>query len=193
MFQEDINIKLEKKELRKELIRKLQNLDSTYRKEASEAILSKIVKQKDYLLAGTIFIYVGTENEVDTTLIIKDALAKGKKVVVPKTIELGLMEACEIDSMEDLQPGRHDILEPINTTYKLDPQRIDIAYIPCVAYTKDGYRLGYGGGFYDRFLLRGSFKRVLLAFSEMEVEKLPVDLFDEKVHAIFNEKGYSEI
>ena len=193
MFQEDINIKLEKKGIRKELITKLKSLDQKYRKEASEAILREIVKQKDYLLAGTIFIYVGTENEVDTTLIIKDALAKGKKVVVPKTIELGLMEACEIDSMEDLQPGRHDILEPMNATYKLDPEKIDVAYIPCVAYTRVGYRLGYGGGFYDRFLLRGKFKRVLLAFSEMEVERLPVDFFDEKVHAILNEKGYTEI
>jgi len=165
MFQEDNNIKLEKKEIRKELITKLKGLDRKYRKEASEAILKEVVKQKDYLLAGTIFIYVGTENEVDTTLIIKDALAKGKKVVVPKTIELGLMEACEIDSMEDLQPGRHDILEPMNTMYKLDPEKIDVAYIPCVAYTREGYRLGYGGGFYDRFLVRGKFKRVLLAFS----------------------------
>lgn len=193
MFQEDINIKLEKKEIRKELIAKLKGLNREYRKDASEAILREIIKQKDYLLAGTIFIYVGTESEVDTSLIIKDALAKGKKVVVPKIIELGLMEACEIDSMEDLQPGRHDILEPMNTTYRLDPEKIDVAYIPCVAYTREGYRLGYGGGFYDQFLLRGKFKRVLIAFSEMEVEKLPVDLFDEKVHSILNEKGYSEI
>ena len=193
MFQEDIDIKQEKKEIRKELITKLKSLDRRYRKEASEAILREIVKQKEYLLAGTIFIYVGTETEVDTSLIIKDALAKGKKVVVPKTIELGLMEACEIDSMEDLQPGRHDILEPMNTTYKLDPEKIDVAYVPCVAYTRDGYRLGYGGGFYDRFLIRGKFKRILLAFSEMEVDSLPVDYFDEKVHGILNEKGYSEV
>lgn len=193
MFEEDLTIKSEKKEIRKKLIEKLKSLDPKYRKESSESIFKEIVKQKDYLLAGTIFIYVGTDNEVDTSLIIKDALAKGKKVVVPKTIELGLMEACEIDSMEDLQPGRHDILEPMDATYRLDPDKIDVAYIPCVAYTSGGYRIGFGGGFYDRFLLRGKFKRVLVAFSEMEVKSLPVDYFDEKVHAILNEKGYSEI
>ncbi|MFH5835794.1 5-formyltetrahydrofolate cyclo-ligase [Proteiniclasticum sp. C24MP] len=193
MFQVDPVIKQEKKALRKELIEKQYSLDRSYRKEASERILKEIITQRDYLLAGTIFIYVGTETEVDTSLIIKDALAKGKKVVVPKTIELGHMEACEIDSMEDLEPGRHGILEPANTMYRLDPDKIDAAFIPCVAFTKEGYRLGYGGGFYDRFLPRGKFKRILLAFSAMEVKKLPVDHFDEKVHGILTEKGYEEI
>ena len=193
MFQVDPVIKQEKKALRKELIEKQHSLDRSYRKEASERILKEIITQRDYLLAGTIFIYVGTETEVDTSLIIRDALAKGKKVVVPKTIELGHMEACEIDSMEDLEPGRHGILEPVNTMYRLDPDKIDAAFIPCVAFTKEGYRLGYGGGFYDRFLPRGKFKRILLAFSAMEVKKLPVDHFDEKVHGILTEKGYEEI
>ncbi len=193
MFLEDQNIKQEKKEIRQKLIEKLRGLDAKYRKEASEVMMRKVITSKDYLLAGTIFIYVGTESEVDTSLIIRDALAKGKKVVVPKTLDLGNMEACEIDSMEDLELGRHGILEPTSFNYRLDPEKIDVAYIPCVAFTKEGYRLGFGGGFYDRFLVRGKFKRVLLAFSKVEVEKLPVDYFDEKVEGIFTEKGYAEV
>lgn len=190
---EDQNIKLEKKELRKKSILKMSGLSRKYRKDASEKILGELVKHKDYLLAGTIFIYVGTDHEVDTTLIIKDALAKGKKVVVPKTISLGHMEACEIDTMKDLYPGRHGILEPKDTSYTIDPGAIDVAFIPCVAYTDEGFRLGYGGGFYDRYLPRGSFKRILVAFSEMEVEKLPRDTFDEKVDGILTEKGYQSV
>lgn len=193
MIQVDPFIRQEKKALRKELTAKLHSLDKDYRRNASEKMLQEIIKQKDYLLAGTIFIYVGTETEVNTSRIIKDALAKGKKVVVPKTLELGHMEACEIDSMEDLAPGKHQILEPVNTIYRLDPEKIDVAFVPCVAYTGEGYRLGYGGGFYDRFLPRGKFKRILLAFSAMEVGKLPVDHFDEKVHGILTENGYVEI
>lgn len=187
---EDQNIKLEKKELRKNSIRKMSGFSGKYKKEASKKILDELVRHKDYLLASTIFIYVGTENEVNTSLIIKDALAKGKKVVVPKTISLGHMEACEIDTMKDLFPGRHGILEPKDTSYTLDPDAIDVAFVPCVAFTKDGFRLGYGGGFYDRYLPRGSFKRILVAFSEMEVDKLPRDTFDEKVDGILTENGY---
>ncbi|SFN34929.1 5-formyltetrahydrofolate cyclo-ligase [Proteiniclasticum ruminis] len=186
-------VKLQKKELRSKLIGKQRNLDSRYRESASKEILEVLKKQKDYLLAGTIFIYVGQETEVNTTRIIQDALAKGKRVLVPKTVSLGHMEACEIDSMEDLSPGLHGILEPKDLTYQMDPGKIDIAFVPCVAFTKDGFRLGYGGGFYDRFLPRGRFKRILVAFSEMEEDALPWDVFDEKVHGILTEKGYSNL
>ena len=189
----DEEVKLQKKELRGKLIAKQHNLDSRYRELASKEILEVLKKQKDYLLAGTIFIYVGQKTEVNTTLIIQDALAKGKRVLVPKTVSLGHMEACEIDSMEDLSPGLHGILEPKDLAYQMDPGKIDIAFVPCVAFTKEGYRLGYGGGFYDRFLPRGRFKRILIAFSEMEEDALPRDVFDEKVHGILTEKGYSNL
>lgn len=186
-------IKHLKKELRRQLIVKQQKLDQNYREEASRRILELLKKQKDYLLAGSIFIYVGKGTEVDTTLIIKDALAKGKRVLVPKTVYLGHMEACEIDSMEDLIPGTHGILEPKDLTYRMEPEKIDVAFVPCVAFTKDGYRLGYGGGFYDRFLPRGRFKRILVAYSKMEENTLPHDVYDEKVHGILTEEGYSEL
>lgn len=186
-------IKHLKKELRRQLIVKQQKLDKNYREEASRRILELLKKQKDYLLAGSIFIYVGKGTEVDTTLIIKDALAKGKRVLVPKTVYLGHMEACEIDSMEDLIPGTHGILEPKDLTYRMEPEKIDVAFVPCVAFTKDGYRLGYGGGFYDRFLPRGRFKRILVAYSKMEENTLPHDVYDEKVHGILTEEGYSEL
>lgn len=186
-------VKLQKKELRRKLMDKQHNLDPMYKESASKEILEVLKKQKDYLLAGTIFIYVGQETEVNTTLIIQDALAKGKRVLVPKTVFLGHMEACEIDSMEDLSPGLHGILEPKDLAYQMDPGKIDIAFVPCVAFTKEGYRLGYGGGFYDRFLPRGRFKRILIAFSEMEEDALPRDVFDEKVHGILTEKGYSNL
>ena len=186
-------VKLQKKELRRKLMDKQHNLDPMYKESASKEILEVLKKQKDYLLAGTIFIYVGQETEVNTTLIIQDALAKGKRVLVPKTVSLGHMEACEIDSMEDLSPGLHGILEPKDLAYQMDPGKIDIAFVPCVAFTKEGYRLGYGGGFYDRFLPRGRFKRILVAFSEMEEDALPRDVFDEKVHGILTEEGYSNL
>ena len=186
-------IKHLKKELRRQLIVKQQKLDQNYREEASRRILELLKKQKDYLLAGSIFIYVGKGTEVDTKLIIKDALAKGKRVLVPKTVYLGHMEACEIDSMEDLIPGTHVILEPKDLTYRMEPEKIDVAFVPCVAFTKDGYRLGYGGGFYDRFLPRGRFKRILVTYSKMEENTLPHDVYDEKVHGILTEEGYSEL
>ncbi len=186
-------IKEQKAILRRELIHQRRKISMRDRDVASENILNHVVKSRDYLLAGTIFIYVGQEDEVDTSLIIRDALAKGKRVVVPKIIGPGLMEACELEVMEDLYPNRFGILEPKDCLYRVDPENIDVAYIPCVAFTGDGHRLGHGGGYYDRYLGRGHFGRTLIAFQEMEVEALPVEPFDEQVHQIITEKGLRKI
>ncbi len=186
-------IKEQKKILRQGLMAHRKSLTKNYREEASEQMLSHIVKSREYLLAGTIFIYVGQEDEVNTLLIIEDALAKGKRVAVPKIIGPGLMEACELEATEDLYPNRFGILEPKECLYRVDPMSIDVAYIPCLAYTKDGHRLGHGGGYYDRFLPRGKFNRTLLAFSEMEVETLPLEDFDEKVQMILTEHGLERV
>ncbi len=186
-------IKEQKKNLRKKLMAYRKSLTSNYLEEASRQILSHIVKSREYLLAGTIFIYVGQEDEVNTLLIIEDALAKGKRVAVPKIIGPGLMEACELEAIEDLYPHQFGILEPKECLYWVDPTTIDVAYIPCVAYTKDGHRLGHGGGYYDRFLPRGQFNRTLLAFSVMEVETLPMEDFDERVHMILTEHGLERV
>ncbi len=187
------DIKIEKGLLRKKHIQRREEISKAYRDEASGKILAHVAKSRDYLLAGTIFIYVGREDEVDTSLIIRDALAKGKRVAVPKIIGPGLMEAYEVEVMEDLFPNRFGILEPKESMYRVDPENIDVAYIPCVAFTKDGVRLGHGGGYYDRYLTRGHFNRTLIAFNEMEVDALPIELYDEQVHQIITEKGLRKI
>lgn len=186
-------IKQQKKILRQSLIAKRKHLTKAYREEASEKILAHVVKSREYLLAGTIFIYVGQEDEVNTLLIIEDALAKGKRVAVPKIIGNGLMEAYELEATEDLVPNRFGILEPKECLYRVEPNDIDVTYVPCVAFTKEGDRLGHGGGYYDRFLLRGKFNRTLVAFGKMEEETLPNEEFDEKVHQIITENGIERI
>lgn len=186
-------IKQQKKVLRKNLTIKRKALSKDYRKNASEKILHHMVKSREYLLAGTIFIYVGQDDEVDTLLMIEDALAKGKRVAVPKIIGPGLMEACELEATEDLFPNSYGILEPKQCLYRVNPDDIDVAYIPCVAFTKEGHRLGHGGGFYDRYLRGTHFHRSLVAFSEMEEQMLPMDSHDEEVHEIITEKGIQKI
>ncbi len=179
--------------LRKELMKKRRNISMQERREASKCILNHVIKSRDYLLAGTIFIYVGQDDEVDTSLIIKDALAKGKRVAVPKILGPGVMEAWEIEVMEDLYPNRFGILEPKEFIFRVEKESIDVAFIPCLAYTSEGDRLGHGGGYYDRYLEGTHFSRTLVAFSEMEVESLPLEDFDERIHQIITEKGLIRI
>lgn len=176
-----------KKALRKELIQRQCSLSETYKKEASLEIARRVFESREYQEAKAIFIYCGTANEVDTSIIIKDALSKGKHVALPRILTLGSMEALEIESMEELIPEKHGILEPKEGSRIIPPKEIELALIPCLGFSKDGYRIGYGGGFYDRFLPKGKFTKIIIAFEKMRVMDMPLGDFDQKVDQIITE------
>lgn len=178
-----------KKALRKELMQRQCSLSDAYKKEASLEIAKKVLESREYQEAKTLFIYCGTSNEVDTSIIIKDALKKGKRVALPKILTLGIMEAQEVESMEELIPERHGILEPKEGSKTIHPEKIDLALIPCLGFSRDGYRIGYGGGFYDRFLPQGKFAKIIIAFEQMGVEELPVGAYDQKADQIMTESN----
>ena len=182
-----------KRALRKELNQRQCSLSNEYKKEASLEIAKRVFESKEYQEAKTIFIYCGTSNEVDTSIIIRDALKNGKHVALPKILSLGIMETLEIKSMEELIPERHGILEPKEDSRKISPEEIDLALIPCLGFSRDGYRIGYGGGFYDRFLPNGNFAKIIIAFDQMSVESMPVGAFDHKVDKIITESVYYEV
>jgi len=182
-----------KRALRKELNQRQCSLSNEYKELASIEIARRAFESKEYQEAGTIFIYCGTSNEVDTSIIIKDALKKGKHVALPKTLSLGIMDALEIESMEDLIPERHGILEPKEGSRKIQPEEIDLALIPCLGFSRDGYRIGYGGGFYDRFLPKGDFTKIIIAFEKMSVEDMPIGSFDHKVDKTITESAYYNV
>lgn len=183
-------IKIIKKQLRSELLSRQKSLSLEYKKEASEKIAEKVFENRDYLKADTIFIYSGMANEVDTSIIITDALSKGKRVTIPKTISFGYMEAWRIKSLDDLEPGKYGILEPIAGSEVIKPEHIDLGFLPCLSFRKDGYRLGYGGGFYDIFLAKSNFKKIIIAFDKMMCEDIPIDQHDIKTDVIITEDGY---
>lgn len=178
-----------KRALRKELNQRQCSLSNKYKKEASLEIARRVFESKAYQEAETIFIYCGTSNEVDTSIIIRDALKKGKHVALPKILSLGIMETLEIESMEELIPERHGILEPKDGSRKIPPEEIDLALIPCLGFSRDGYRIGYGGGFYDRFLPNGNFTKIIIAFDQMSVDSMPIGAFDHKVDKIITESA----
>lgn len=186
----NLEMKAEKKALRKELLRRQSILNEEYKQDASLKIAQKVFELKEYDEAKVIFIYSGTSNEVDTSIIIREALSKGKRVALPKIISLGLMEAREIRSMDDTVPEKHGILEPGPGSREIPTEEIDLALIPCLAFRKDGYRIGYGGGFYDRFLSKGRFHKIIIAFDKMSCDDIPTDDHDQKADAVLTECAY---
>ncbi len=110
---------------------------------------------KEYRQALAIMAYMDFRNEVRTGVLVEAAMATGKKVAIPHTDVAGyrLIPSLITNYPGDLRPGAWGILEPKPRSLRpLDPAEIDLVVVPGIAYDLQGNRLGYGGGFYDRFL-----------------------------------------
>ncbi len=162
--------------------------------EKSEIITDLFLNSDIYKEANTIMAYLDFRNEVKTEKIIKTAIADGKQVVIPisvvETRQLILSEIINYDI--ELEQGAYGILEPKKEFIReTDPNVVDVVLIPGVAFDERGYRVGYGAGYYDRFLerVRPDTKKVALSFEMQIVVNAFEDTHDVPVDMIITEKG----
>lgn len=153
------------------------------------ALSSHLLSLPEYARANTIFCYVSTPEEPGTQSLMAFALADGKQLCVPRCREGGQMDLCLISSLADLRPGAYGLLEPGPHAIKLTPDEVDLAIIPCIACTRDGQRLGQGGGYYDRFLPQFSGDAVLLCREALVLDTLPAEPHDCIVPTLVTEAG----
>ena len=162
-------------------------LSSEYIKYSDEIIFNKLTQLEVFKNSKILFIYVSRKNEVDTIRIIKYALSLGKIVCVPKCFNNFKMKAYEINSLSDLEAGNFAILEPKSYSKEIDKSAIDLAVVPCVTCDVDNNRLGYGKGFYYRFLTDTVMKKVCLCRKNVLQEKIPVDKNDVKMDIVLTD------
>ena len=163
-----------KKALRKELLSLRKSI-------IPKALSMKLLeKYPEFLESRTVFCYISAHGEVATYGIIQELL-KDKKVLVPYCInEDGDMIACTIDSLEDIKEGRFKIPEP-KSPVEFPKERVDFVIVPGVAFDKNGYRLGYGKGYYDRFLEGITPFKLGVCQREFFLEDVPHGKFDVRM------------
>lgn len=176
---------MDKSSLRKQMIKARLDLDSVNYTAKSNFIISKLKQHPDFIKAKTIGIYVSFRNEVNTISLIKEILSN-KNICVPK-IEDKEMNFYQIKSFDELKPNYMKILEP-DSHHFISKDQIDLMIVPIVAYDCFNNRLGYGGGYYDRYLSDYKGKIIGLAFSFQKVPLLPVEPFDLPISTIIDEK-----
>jgi 5-formyltetrahydrofolate cyclo-ligase len=179
----------EKNQLRRLLLEQMRALPPAYCLKADEAIYRHVAALPAYQTARTIGVYVGMAHEIDTKPLIKRMLAEGKRVGVPLCVGKGVMEMREIGGLDELQAGTWGILEPAPDAPLLQPDEIDLGLIPCVSGNEEGQRLGYGGGFYDAYLAKAPFLRVLLCRKAMMTAPIPVEPHDAMMDVVVSEDG----
>ncbi|MEI5890518.1 5-formyltetrahydrofolate cyclo-ligase [Bacillus cereus] len=184
-------MKEEKLRLRKQIIEHMNSLSEERYTTLSEQIAFSLYAQKEWAEAKTIGITLSMENEVNTYPIIEKAWEEGKKVVVPKcNKETRTMSFRQISNFDQLETVYMNLREPIPVlTEELDADEIDLQIVPGVAYTERGERIGYGGGYYDRYLVHYKGKTLSLAYEFQMVQHIPVEPFDKNVEKIITEKG----
>ncbi|MFB6729223.1 5-formyltetrahydrofolate cyclo-ligase [Bacillus mobilis] len=181
----------EKLRLRKQIIEHMNSLSEERYTTLSEQIAFSLYAQKEWAEAKTIGITLSMENEVNTYPIIEKAWEEGKKVVVPKCNKgTRTMTFRQISNFDQLETVYMNLREPIPAlTEEVGADDIDLQIVPGVAYTGRGERIGYGGGYYDRYLVHYKGKTLSLAYSFQMVEHIPVEPFDKNVEKIITEKG----
>jgi 5-formyltetrahydrofolate cyclo-ligase len=188
----------QKQLLRREGRRRRAGLGAPWREEASRAIAQRVLHLPEVETARAISLYASFGSEVCTHWLIGQLLARHKTVVLPVVLHgQHRLELRAIDSFpEGFAPGDFGILEPLPLHHPevVDVDALDLILVPGILFSRLGYRLGYGGGYYDRLLAEAHHAPAIgLAFSPLVIEHIPPDPWDRPVDAICTEKERLQI
>ena len=185
----------DKNELRNKFKQKRKELSDNDKSTLDNKILNKLLSEKVFFDCETVLTYISTEIEVDTIEFIKHCLEIGKKVAVPKCINgTRQMDFYLINSLDDLEKATFSVLEPkANKCSKLTDYSNSICIIPGLVFDLKGYRLGYGKGYYDRFLSYYDGIKVGLCYSFCIISKLIKGKFDKSVDILITDKIVKKI
>ncbi|WP_236909113.1 5-formyltetrahydrofolate cyclo-ligase [Clostridium sp. Cult3] len=184
---------MDKKVLRKQILDKRSQLTPQEIKEKSKSIENRLFSLVEYKQSNFIFSFISFRDEVHTHEIIKTSLDNGKRIGVPITVveprKLLVSEIKDFD--EELEMGYYDILAPKEEYQRIvSPDLVDLVLVPGVAFDERGYRVGYGGGYYDRFFsgLKRDVVKIGLCYELQISSQVPIDSYDIPVDYILTER-----
>ncbi|MBP5678404.1 MAG: 5-formyltetrahydrofolate cyclo-ligase [Bacilli bacterium] len=164
-----------KEEIRKEAM--LMRKRIPHKQEKSEKIFQKIIQQERYQKAKGIALYKSLENEVSTDLLIDYSLSVGKRVYLPR-VEDDHLSFYQIDSSTVYEKSSFSIEEPVPNENIMKENDVDFIIVPGVLFDSLNHRMGYGGGYYDRFLQNKKIYKIGVCFQEQQKEFIPVTKYD---------------
>ena len=182
---------MDKKTLRENFLKQRESLSWLEVQGKSHEATQRLLLLPEYKKAETILIYLAFKKELDTSAFIQTAWQQKKRIVVPvcQPLERKLLLS-QLLSFNELTPGTWGILEPKAEFLRPVPvQQIDLLIIPGLAFDSQGYRLGYGGGYFDRFLptIRQGCTKVGLAYDFQLLAELPREPHDTAIDIIVTE------
>lgn len=187
-----LRVAILKKELRAQFKQKRKELSEEIKKQRDSAICAHVVDLASFRYADYILMYAPMKYEIDIMPIAEAALKKGKKILFPRCdTQNHTMTYRFVGSPEELVPDAYGIMAPPEDAPIYDPAANGTALclIPALSYDRYGYRIGYGGGYYDRFLIDFRGCRAGIIYSDFIMDKVPRGHFDHKVDILLTEKN----
>jgi len=180
-----------KNQLKESILEKRNSLSKEEILEKSNKIKNNLFNLDSYKKSKAIMFFVSINSEVNTHDMIKEAL-NNKTIVVPKVAHHEIEPSVIIDFDNLVPSGKFGILEPIETM-KIAYKNIDLILVPGIAFDKEGHRIGYGFGYYDKFLKKvPKAIKIGLCFDFQVVEKIPREMHDMPVDMIVTDKEVIE-
>ncbi|MGI6248597.1 MAG: 5-formyltetrahydrofolate cyclo-ligase [Acutalibacteraceae bacterium] len=183
------DIRVIKNQIRSEARRWRESLSEDAKRRLDIKIFNRFINLWQFRDCETLLIYASIDIEVDTRKIIDYALEKGKRVALPRCVEgTRNIEYYLIENINQTGPGAFGVLEPdINLTEKLSVFESSLCVVPGLAYDLQGYRLGFGKGYFDRFLSDNNISTIGICYEECIFPEIPRGRYDKSVDMIITE------
>ena len=179
----------EKKDLRRALLNKRSSLSFETRRKKDMLLCNTLAESEAFLSCDTLLAYSPIKDEIDVLPLVEKAFSMGKRVAFPKCEKGGDMNFYYVNSLSELSLGAYNIKEPQENSELFYGRENTLCILPALAFDKSGYRLGYGGGYYDRFLARFNLTGVGLVYDEFLFDNLPKNEYDKKSDILITEGG----
>ncbi len=185
-----MNVRERKRALRAQFKRLRAECPAQLKREMDKKLFERFVSLEEYAACDTLFAYISGEIECDTSAIILRALADGKRVAVPRCAErTNEISFYFINSYDDLEKGKYGILEPkTEVCERAEDFSRGLCLVPGLSFDLQGYRLGFGKGYYDRFLSRFGGVTAGICYAKCTLTELPRGAFDRAVDILITEK-----
>lgn len=184
------NVKDVKKKLRNQYKQYRLSLPADVKADYDNRICEALMQMVSFRYSDTILMYAPLEGEIDIMPIAEKALSLGKRVAFPRCVEDSRnLDFKYVNSIDELRSGSYSIAEPSEEMESVTDYSKSICIIPGIVFDKEGYRVGYGKGYYDRFLAVYDGTKFGLAYSECIIDNVPRGRFDRHVDILISEKG----
>lgn len=184
-----IDIRKYKQELRLKCRERRTNMEAENKKLLDNSIAENVKRLKEYRPAKTLLVYMSTPIEVDTVKIIENAWADGKRVAIPRCIPNSRdMEFHYIESFDEVAPGTFSVLEPDPTLPIVKDFSGCLMIVPGMQFDMKGYRIGYGKGYYDRYMVRFTGISAGICYSEELRPFMYHGRYDQSVDIVVTDK-----